>query len=217
MTSASAWMTRRIRSPSTEPGQRVFTRMPNSPTSMARVSDNPITAYLDAAYGDRIGNPVTPAVDEVNRIEPPPASRSMGTARRQHRKALRTFTAIVRSQPSTSRSSIGPTGPAIPTLAQSTSRPPMVATTSSNNSSTASASDTSMVLRSQPSGGSPATSATCTRAPSATKASAMARPIPEAPPVISTRCWSATRCPPFFRAGTAIGRREGSVYHPWRN
>ena len=160
-----------------------------------------------------MGRPVMPAVDEVRRIDPPPASRRRGTARRQHRKALRTLTAIVRSQSSTSRSSTGPTGPVIPTLEQSTSRPPIFVTTSSNRPSTAPASDTSRVVSPQPSGGSPSRSATWTHAPSARKASAMARPIPEAPPVISTRWWSVTWIPPWSNLVLAVFNRRSARGH----
>ena len=208
-----------MRSPSTDPGQSTFTRIPNSPTSMASVSPSPTMAYLEAAYGERIGNPVIPAVDEVNRIEPPPAARMAGTARRQQRKALRTLTAMVRSQPSTSRSSTGPVGPAMPTFAHSTSRPPrppasVGASNSSNRSSTPAGSETSTPVKPQPSGSPPrasARSATWTRAPASPNASAMARPMPEAPPVISTRCGSVIGVLHWLRSTVSANRSPGTT------
>ena len=200
-----------MRSPSTDPGQITLTRMPNSPTSMASVLPRPTTAYLEAAYGDRIGYPVMPAVEAVNRIEPPPASCNRGTDRRQQRKALRTFTAIVLSQSEASSSSTGPVGPAMPTLAHRTSRPPNPATTSSKRRSTSSGSETSATVK-PPSGGRsavPSTSAMCTRAPSSRKASAMARPMPDAPPVISTLCGPVISPPQsILRSRPPAPRRE---------
>ena len=38
-----------------EPGQMALTRMPSGPSSIASVLVKPITAHLEAAYGERLG------------------------------------------------------------------------------------------------------------------------------------------------------------------
>jgi hypothetical protein len=47
-----------------------------------RVFAKPMMAHLQAAYGDRSGKPKNAAVEAMQIIEPPPALRSIGTARR---------------------------------------------------------------------------------------------------------------------------------------
>ena len=123
-------------------------------------------------------------------IDPPPASRISGTARRQHKNMDRTLTAIVSSQSATSSSSIGPVGPETPTLLHNTSTPPIATAASSKSCSTSVWSATSAPVNPTPSGSPsppPGRSATCTVAPAAQKASTMARPIPAAPAVTTTR------------------------------
>src|SRR5476651_2202661 len=106
---------------------------------------------------------------------------------------------MVCSQSPVSISSIPPVGPAIPALLISTSRPPSCSFTSTKTRSTAARSDTSAsvvviafisALCSASLSASIACwleSQTCTRDPASTKARAITRPIPDAPPVTSTR------------------------------
>jgi len=80
---------------------------------------------------------------------------------------------------------------------------PWAASTSAKAASTASASVTSQVTCSAPSGPPPEREVTATRSPSARKASAMARPIPRLPPVTRTE-----------RGSTGTGWASGSVTPP---
>jgi len=88
-------------------------------------------------------------------------------------------------------------GPAIPALLTRTSRPPSSRPTSTKSRSTSANKATSARVRVIFAGSdlsaASSISHTCTRAPWSTKVCAMARPIPAAPAVISTRLPLAER------------------------
>jgi hypothetical protein len=59
---------------------------------------------LDIEYAVRCALPVLPLTDEVSTIEPPPAASMPGTTCLQASMAPRRFTAMIRSNTSTDRS-----------------------------------------------------------------------------------------------------------------
>src|SRR3954468_23965283 len=106
-------------------------------------------------------------------------------------------TAMQRSQSSGRMSSTFAVGPAMPALLTSTSRPPSCCASSTKSRSTSANKATSARVREIFAGSdlsaASSTSHTCTRAPWSTKVCAMARPIPAAPAVTSTRLPLAER------------------------
>src|SRR3954447_26715482 len=66
---AFASMTRRNRSPSTNPGRTELTRMPAGPSSADSDLVKPITAHFEAQYGLRRAIPNLPAIEERLTIE----------------------------------------------------------------------------------------------------------------------------------------------------
>ena len=81
--SARAEITLLMRSPSTMPGCRQFTRIPKGPSSFDKDSVNPTIPHFVAAYGVRIAKPNRPATDDKLMIAPLPDSFRGGTARRR--------------------------------------------------------------------------------------------------------------------------------------
>jgi hypothetical protein len=121
-----------------------------------------------------------------------------GMARRVTSNVALRLTATTASHSVGGYSSTGAVGPEMPALLTSTSRPPSDASRSPNITETASRlvmSQTLPVIAAADAvtaeTASPSASATCTRAPAATNARVMARPIPPAPPVTRTR-WRAS-------------------------
>src|ERR1700674_291545 len=99
-----------------------------------------------------------------------------------------------RSQSAGSMSSTFAVGPAMPALLTSTSSPPSSRSTSAKRRSTSARRETSATLwvtagrsRRQAASAAASMSHTCTRAPCCWNVAAMARPIPAAPAVTSTR------------------------------
>ena len=194
-----------MRSPDTEPGQMQLTRTPCGPSSCASVRVRPRIAHLAAAYGARRGNPNRPAVDDRLTIDPEPCWRKCGAASRAHRNTLSRLTARHRCQSPKAMSSTSAVGPATPALLTRMSRPPSAATACSNNAPTCASSETSQTMPDKPGcacsvlASSPAsTSQMNTLAPACTNATAVARPMPLAAAVTSTR-----------RLGCVCGGRSG--------
>src|SRR3954469_19196783 len=176
------------------PGQMAHTWMPCSASSAFSDSLMPTTPNFDAEYGAMPGAATRPAIDAVFTIEdrPPCAIIRVTNARTTSARPSR-FTPITRCQSSTVVCSISAAWP-MPALLWSTSTRPSSSNTREANASTASGSVTSTtcacalppISRATASADSPFTSATCTFAPSFANSSALARPIPEPAPVITT-------------------------------
>ena len=172
-----------------------LTRTPCGPSSCASVRVRPRIAHLAAAYGARRGNPNRPAVDDRLTIDPEPCRRRCGAANREHRNTLSRLTARHRRQSPNAMSSTSAVGPATPALLTRMSSPPSTAMACSNNAPTCASSETSQTMPDRPGcacsvlASSPAsTSQMHTLAPACRNAVAVARPMPLAAAVTSTRC-----------------------------
>src|SRR6188472_3031046 len=138
-------------------------------------------------------SPITPASDETCSITPPRASRC-GKAARAYTNAPRTLTSITRLYASSGVSSTPACTP-IPALFTRMSSPPSIATVSSTLarawSGSAASARTNLIAPREPSSCSASSPSEASRpvitteAPSSRKRSAIARPSPVVPPVIS--------------------------------
>src|SRR5215472_5891785 len=161
-------------------------RIPSGPWSMAIALVRASTAPFDAVYAARRGSAQKPSIEETLMMEPPPARRSSGSACLVHRKTLRTLTAMTWSHWVTDVSSTRASS-STAALLTSTSRRPNARSTSCIMSTTSCSLLTSPASRKT----SPETTGVverltvAMRAPSRWNRSAIARPIPRDPPVMS--------------------------------
>src|SRR4051794_38019628 len=164
-------------------GAIALTRTPDVASSLPSDLVRPMTAALDAEYGDMSGFPSLPAMLAMLTIRPQPRSRMPGTNARQVWKMPLTLTAKACSHRSTGPSHSGTFGPTMPAELTRMSTGPACAAAAS----TAAASVTS-TRRSAP----PVTSSVMTRTPSSASRAAVAAPSPLMPPVTT-----AVRASPF--------------------
>lgn len=157
-----------------------------------------ITAAFAAAYS---ATPIVelrmPVVDALLMMTPCPCFSICASSYFMHRKTPRTFVSKTGSNSCSSCSASGATDPNHPALLNATSRRPNVSTAASISARTAVGRVTSVgtnnavppIARIAATVASPASRSrlpTTTRAPCLPNASAVARPIPEPPPVMST-------------------------------
>src|SRR3954451_3987421 len=167
---------------------------------MASDLARPITPHFEAAYGVRIGNPKRPAADDKCVMLALRLFLSHGIACCAQRNWPVRLTASVRVQSDNSTSSQAAVGPAMPALLTSASSPPNADVAVSNRRTTAAESATSHTfdvswgsLDATARSACSSMSQMTTRAPSRTNARAVARPMPDAPAVTSTRKPSSFR------------------------
>ena len=136
---------------STTPGHSALTRMPSGPVSLVRLRMMPMTACFEATYGATPASPLSPAMDEVNRMRPPLACCVIcRTAAAAPRKTLRTLTRRTRSKSSMSAWATSLTTPSMPALAWNMSTEPNRSTAAAKNRSVSVALDTSACDGQQP-------------------------------------------------------------------
>lgn len=201
--SAAASSRRPTHGVSTVPGLTQFTRMPSRTWSaaMARVSER--TAPLLAEYSARCGRPAVAAIEQVLITEADAESRRYGRAARVVRTIPRTLTSRTRCHCSSGLSSTVPVAP-MPALLTRMSIPPSASAAPWTAARTARSSQTSALKR-RSGGRAPlgSRSRTATWAPRSLSRWAVARPMPEAPPVtraVSPSRSVVTRVPPSCRS-----------------
>ena len=175
------------------PGHTTLTVIASAASSSAAPLARLIAAALAVLYGHILGSALMPDVEAVTTMRPPPRRRSAGTAARIPSNTPRTLTSRTRSKTSMGKVRMSPLAgsPAFRIMASS---PPNSPSANATASSLVAASVTSPPTArtrgccSTARKASLGRSTTTTDSPAASKASTVARPIPEAPPVtIETR------------------------------
>ena len=125
------------------PGQMALMRTPLCAFSSAAVLVRPSTPCFDAQYGDRPGEAITPAPDEVLTMAPPPCSTMCAISCFMHRNTPVRLTAITRSNSRSDIACSAPPLPAMPALLWAQSSRPKVETVCATRFSTSRSRDTS--------------------------------------------------------------------------
>ena len=193
------------------PGDTAFTRMPSWTWSAAIARVSAATAPFEA----RVQRPVRHADEGDHRARQDHRRRPRGAQVRQgrtdHPGGAGDVDVSTRAHSSSSPASTVPTAP-IPALLTRTSRPPSSPTTRATAARTTSSRLTSQVSDSRPASGAGARSSTATRAPRSRNRRAVARPIPDAPPVTAATSPARSRVSPASLACRAVASSRGASW-----
>src|SRR5579862_3148473 len=187
-------------------GHTAFTRIPAFAHSSAAVRVNPITACLLAIYAEAPAAPISPATDDMFTMAPPPPCFSIcGISYFRLSQTPFTLMSITWSNSSSVQSNSGCHLPSMPALLNATSSRPYFSTVLCTNDCTSVALETSPFTKipSPPADrirrtvSFPSASrrpVITTLAPSFAKSTAVSRPMPVVPPVISATLPHSSPC-----------------------